>query len=82
MKISLLSWVTSGFHSHSEPVKCGYRPAFLKSTWLPFQELLEVQNGEFPWQVSIQASGRHLCGGSIIHQWWVLTAAHCFARTL
>uniref|UniRef100_A0A8D2FDG7 Serine protease 51 n=1 Tax=Theropithecus gelada TaxID=9565 RepID=A0A8D2FDG7_THEGE len=71
-------------HAQDDPenVHCGYRPAFPNSSWLPFHERLQVQNGEFPWQVSIQMSRKHLCGGSIIHQWWVLTAAHCFPRTL
>jgi len=35
---------------------------------------------EHPWQVAIDIDGV-LCGGSIIAQNWVLTAAHCFGRT-
>ncbi|XP_069872031.1 serine protease-like protein 51 [Dipodomys merriami] len=69
-------------HDDGETVRCGYRPAFPNSSWLPFRELLEVQNGEFPWQVSVQAFQKHVCAGAIIHRWWVLTAAHCFPGTL
>ncbi|NWT39291.1 PRS55 protease, partial [Chroicocephalus maculipennis] len=36
--------------------------------------------GEFPWHVSIQSNGKHICGGTIISALWVLTAAHCFAE--
>jgi len=39
----------------------------------------KVPEGKYPFIVSLQKSGKHMCGGSILTDTWILTAAHCVA---
>ncbi|KAL9985424.1 hypothetical protein ACROYT_G007835 [Oculina patagonica] len=42
----------------------------------------QAQNGSWPWQAMLAyAGGSQFCGGSLIDQQWVVTAAHCVHDT-
>uniref|UniRef100_A0A8D1VB40 Granzyme M n=1 Tax=Sus scrofa TaxID=9823 RepID=A0A8D1VB40_PIG len=40
----------------------------------------EANRNSHPYMVSLQKAGTHLCGGVLVHQQWVLTAAHCLVQ--
>lgn len=54
---------------------CGHR--YIQGKILGGADALERR---WPWQVSVHYGGFHVCGGSIIDEYWVLSAAHCFNR--
>uniref|UniRef100_G3WQC2 Transmembrane serine protease 3 n=1 Tax=Sarcophilus harrisii TaxID=9305 RepID=G3WQC2_SARHA len=61
-RVIILKCVTCG-------VRIGYSPRIVGGNMSSLMQ--------WPWQVSLQFQGYHLCGGSLITPVWIVTAAHC-----
>ncbi|XP_057560100.1 ovochymase-1 [Hippopotamus amphibius kiboko] len=76
-----------GHEASSSPRGCGIRAIDLKSTgpvlesgfFSRFSSWRNSTVGGHPWQVSLKLGGHHFCGGSLIQDNLVVTAAHCLA---
>ncbi|XP_063056221.1 chymotrypsinogen 2-like [Engraulis encrasicolus] len=72
-------WIASCFALVASALGCGV-PA-IKPVVSGYSKIVngeDAVSGSWPWQVSLQRSnGFHFCGGSLINEYWILTAAHC-----
>ncbi|XP_017312835.2 transmembrane protease serine 3 [Ictalurus punctatus] len=63
----------SGLVTVLKCIECGTRPGFRTRIVGGNVSL----SGQYPWQVSLQYQNQYLCGGSLITNQWIVTAAHC-----
>ncbi|KAL7845679.1 hypothetical protein AOLI_G00238710 [Acnodon oligacanthus] len=63
----------SGLVTVLKCIECGTRPG-LRSRIVGGNVAVP---GQHPWQVSLQYQNQYLCGGSLITNQWIVTAAHC-----
>lgn len=75
LTFSPIFWCLTGYLLACCAQQCGRAP-LLENRIVGGNDATE---GEWPWQVDIQtAQDGHVCGGSIITDSWILSAAHCF----
>jgi secreted trypsin-like serine protease len=61
---------------------CGLRPLVARTDDDKIVGGVESLRGDWPWSCSMRYNGRHICGGSLISNKWIVSAAHCVSSTL
>ncbi|XP_042268526.1 ovochymase-2-like [Thunnus maccoyii] len=78
--LSLCFWVNTSIHAAQSGSKCGVPQ--VRSPVVPSLRVVggsEATYGSHPWLISLRNKGSHFCGGAILTNRWIMTAAHCFA---
>ncbi|KAK3593586.1 hypothetical protein CHS0354_018682 [Potamilus streckersoni] len=60
------------------PKECGRRKVEILTPLIAGGSI--APKGKWPWVVSLSHMGKDICGGSLISNQWVLTAAHCILQ--
>ncbi|XP_067896110.1 transmembrane protease serine 2-like [Heterodontus francisci] len=78
-KLSFSKNCSSGLVVTLHCIDCGIR-IYTRNTSERIVGGQPAVEGEFPWQASLHLNDRHICGGTILTPYWVITAAHCGER--
>ncbi|XP_043557536.1 transmembrane protease serine 2-like isoform X2 [Chiloscyllium plagiosum] len=78
-KLSISQNCSSGLLVTLHCIDCGVRKHNRNISGRIIGGQMAVPN-EVPWQVSLHLDNRHICGGTILTPYWVITAAHCGER--